>query len=122
MVREFCQIISDYAEEFLRSMDSVNETRKIFVRQTADFKSLCKKWPILIYPDGSRSFFPHTAYASVISSLANDERVALKDGYKYGEPSDQMKKAGFDVDDGLAIDIKEMLQEFGFLKYVDQED
>ena len=128
----FMDIMTCFSREFLQSMDSVNETRKIFVRQVRDFRSLVTKFPYFTADTGvDVPIIPPNSYESLISVLAQadaiNERKAGKKTSRYingkeveVDPHAMMKDAGYDIDEGLGLDLKETLEDLGLMEVVEK--
>jgi hypothetical protein len=128
----FMDIMTCFSREFLQSMDSVNETRKIFVRQVRDFRSLVNKFPYFTADTGvDVPIIPPNSYESLISVLAmqdaeNDRKAGKKTSrYINGkeveiDPHAMMKDAGYEIDEGLGFDLKETLEDIGLLEVVEK--
>ena len=131
----FMDIMTCFSREFLNSRDSVNDTRKIFVRQVRDFRSLVAKFPYYqaINEEGEEvdvPIIPPNSYESLISVLAQadaiNERKAGKKTSRYIngkeveiDPHAMMKNAGYDIDEGLGLDLKETLEDIGLMEIVE---
>ncbi len=127
----FMDIMTCFSREFLQSMDTVNETRKIFVRQVRDFRSLVNKFPYFTADTGvDVPIIPPNSYESLISVLAQadaiNERKAGKKTSRYingkeveVDPHAMMKNAGYDIDEGLGLDLKETLEDIGLMEVVE---
>ena len=132
----FMDIMTCFSREFLQSMDSVNGTRKLFVRQVRDFRSLVAKFPYFqtFNDEGGKVDVPIIApnsYESLISVLAqadaiNERKVGKKTSRIINgkeveiDPHAMMKNAGYDIDEGLGLDLKETLEDLGLLEVVEE--
>lgn len=132
----FMDIMTCFSREFLQSMESVNKTREIFVRQVRDFRSLVAKFPYYqaINEEGKEvdvPIIPPNSYESLISVLAQvdavNERRAGKKTSRYingkeveVDPHAMMKRAGYDIDEGLGLDLKETLEDIGLMEVVEK--
>ena len=128
----FMDIMTCFSREFLQSMDSVNGTRKIFVRQVRDFRSLVAKFPYFTADSGVEvPIISPNSYESLISVLAEADAISeRKEGKKTSrfingkeveiDPHAMMKNAGYDIDEGLGLDLKETLEDLGLLEVVEE--
>ena len=132
----FMDIMTCFSREFLQSMDTINETRKIFVRQVRDFRSLVTKFPYYqtFNDEGKEVDVPIIApnsYESLISVLAQADAInERKAGRKTSriingkevevDPHAMMKNAGYEIDEGLGLDLKETLEDLGLLEVVEE--
>jgi len=128
----FMNIMTCFSREFLQSMDTVNETRKIFVRQVRDFRSLVTKFPYFTTDEGvDVPIISPNSYESLISVLAQADAInERKAGKKTSriingkevevDPHAMMKNAGYDIDEGLGLDLKETLEDLGLLEVVEE--
>ena len=121
MTYAFNDVITCMCREFLGSLDTVNECRKLFLRQISDFTWLAKKFPYRIDSDGERiPVLPIISYQSLISVLASDDAIQAKARGEFvkGDPHEMMRNAGFEIDEGLGLDIKELLTDAGLFEIV----
>tara|TARA_R110001632_G_C11225125_1_gene405937 strand:- start:153 stop:788 length:636 start_codon:yes stop_codon:yes gene_type:complete len=128
----FMDIMTCFSREFLQSMDSVNGTRLIFVRQVRDFRSLVNKFPYFTTDEGVEvPIISPNSYESLISVLAEADAISeRKEGKKTSrfingkeveiDPHAMMKQAGYDIDEGLGLDLKETLEDLGLLEVVEE--
>lgn len=128
----FMDIMTCFSREFLQSMDSVNGTRKIFVRQVRDFRSLVAKFPYFTADSGvDVPIISPNSYESLISVLAEAGAInERKEGKKTSrfingkeveiDTHAMMKNAGYDIDEGLGLDLKETLEDLGLLEVVEE--
>jgi len=132
----FMDIMTCFSREFLQSMDTVNETRTIFVRQVRDFRSLVEKFTYFkTYNDDGKEvsvpIIPPNSYESLMSVLAMQDAVnERKAGKKTSriingkevevDPHAMMRNAGYDIDEGLGLDLKETLEDLGLLEVVEK--
>ena len=128
----FMDIMTCFSREFLQSMDTVNETRKIFVRQVRDFRSLVAKFPYFTADSGvDVPIISPNSYESLISVLAEADAInERKEGKKTSrfingkeveiDPHAMMKLAGYDIDEGLGLDLKETHEDLGLLEVVEE--
>ena len=128
----FMDIMTCFSREFLQSMDTINETRKIFVRQVRDFRSLVEKFPYFTADSGvDVPIISPNSYESLISVLAEADAInERKEGKKTSrfingkeveiDPHAMMKNAGYDIDEGLGLDLKETLEDLGLLEVVEE--
>ena len=117
----FMDIMTCFSREFLQSMDSVNGTRLIFIRQVRDFRSLVNKFPYFTTDEGIEvPIISPNSYESLISVLAQVDAInERKAGKKTSriikgkeveiDPHAMMRSAGYDIDEGLGLDLKETL-------------
>ena len=128
----FMDIMTCFSREFLQSMDSVNATRLIFVRQVRDFRSLVAKFPYFTADSGvDVPIISPNSYESLISVLAQADAInERKAGKKTSriikgkeveiDPHAMMRNAGYDIDEGLGLDLKETLEDLGLLEVVEE--
>ncbi len=128
----FMDIMTCFSREFLQSMDSVNGTRKLFIRQVRDFRSLVAKFPYFTTDEGVEvPIISPNSYESLISVLAQADAInERKAGKKTSriingkevevDPHAMMKNAGYDIDEGLGLDLKETLEDLGLLEVVEE--
>lgn len=128
----FMDIMTCFSREFLQSMDSVNGTRLIFIRQVRDFRSLVNKFPYFTTDEGIEvPIISPNSYESLISVLAQVDAInERKAGKKTSriikgkeveiDPHAMMRSAGYDIDEGLGLDLKETLEDLGLLEVVEK--
>ena len=128
----FMDIMTCFSREFLQSMDSINGTRLIFVRQVRDFRSLVAKFPYFTADSGvDVPVISPNSYESLISVLAQADAInERKAGKKTSrmingkeieiDPHAMMKNAGYEIDEGLGLDLKETLEDLGLLEVVEE--
>lgn len=133
----FFDVMTNFAREFLRSMDSINGTRKLFVRQVRDFRWLVAKFPYFqTYNDEGQEvdnpIIPPESYESLISVLANDDAIVERSqGKKTAriingkevevDPHKMMRDAGYNIDEGLGLDLKETLKDLDLMEIVEEK-
>ena len=129
----FMDIMTCFSREFLQSMDTVNETRKIFVRQVRDFRSLVAKFPFFIADSGVPvPVISPNSYESLISVLAQEDAIMERnegkstariiDGKEVEvDPHAMMRNAGYDIDEDLGLDLKETLQDLDMMEIVSEK-
>lgn len=127
----FNDIMTMMCREFLGSMDSVSSTSKMFVRQVRDFRQLIGKFPLFTTGEGVEvPVIPKNSYESLISVLAMQDKMdeesigkstaRIIDGKKVEmDPHGMMRKAGYDIDEGLGLDLMETLEDLGLLEVVE---
>jgi hypothetical protein len=128
----FMDIMTCFSREFLQSMDTINGTRKIFVRQVRDFRNLVTKFPYFTADTGvDVPIISPNSYESLISVLAQVDAInERKAGKKTSriikgkeveiDPHAMMRNAGYDIDEGLGLDLKETLEDLGLLEVVEE--
>ena len=126
----FMDIMTCFSREFLQSMDTVNGTREIFVRQVRDFRDLVRKFPLFTADSGVEvPVISPNSYESLISVLAQEDAIREREeggithriikGKKVEiDPHAMMRNAGYDIDEDLGLDLKETLEDLGLMEIV----
>lgn len=125
-------VIANFCRDFLRSQDSVNSTRLMFQSQVDTFRKLMTKFVYYVTDEGDNvPFMPPNSYESLISVLSDeDARLERETGkstkrfvngkLREVEPHKMMRDAGYDIDEGLGLDIREALEDLGFIEIVEK--
>jgi hypothetical protein len=126
----FMDIMTCFSREFLQSMDTVNGTREIFVRQVRDFRDLVRKFPLFTADSGVEvPVISPNSYESLISVLAQEDAIMernegkstarIVNGKKVEvDPHAMMRNAGYDIDEDLGLDLKETLEDLDLMEIV----
>ena len=126
----FNDIMTCMCRQFLGSMDTIESTSKLFVRQVRDFRELVEKFPLFTAGDEEVPVLPKNSYESLISVLAmqdkeNEESAGkstarIINGKKVElDPHKMMRNAGYNIDEGLGLDLMETLQDLNLLEIVE---
>ncbi len=131
MIYAFMNVLSCFAKDFLRSTDSINGTRKLFINQVRDFKALTKRFVYYTADTGVDVYFvQHNAFESLISVLAYEDAMMDRDAGKSTkmlvdgklrevDPHKMMRDAGYDIDEDLGVAMRDELEDLGFLEIVE---
>jgi hypothetical protein len=126
----FMDIMTCFSREFLQSMDTVNGTREIFVRQVRDFRDLVRKFPLFTADSGVEvPVISPNSYESLISVLAQEDAIRERaeggithkiiNGKKVEiDPHAMMRNAGYEIDEDLGLDLKETLEDLDLMEIV----